>query len=178
MGGVGGRSLGEEFCDLFPEVYLRFSRRPHKHDARLTPQAASILAHLSLSGPLTVGEMARHFDRAQSVVSEIVDGLSARGLLARMRDARDRRRVLVWLTDEALALLQREREVLDRARVAEAMAALGEDRAEALVDGMRALVTAPPPLAGPSPRASGPVPARLRTPRARTNPRSPKEKKP
>lgn len=39
-----------------------------------------VLRHLAMSGPLTVGEMARHFGRAQSVVSEIVDGLEDKGL--------------------------------------------------------------------------------------------------
>src|SRR5579864_7156301 len=90
----------EEFCDLFPAVYLHFCKRPRR-DRRLTPQMAAVLSHLSLSGPLTVGEMAVHFDRAQSVVSEIVDGLVTKGLLARVRDQRDRRRTLVWLSDAA-----------------------------------------------------------------------------
>ena len=129
----------EEFCDLFPAVYLHFCKRPGK-DRRLTPQMAAVLSHLSLSGPLTVGEMAVHFDRAQSVVSEIVDGLVTKGLLARVRDHRDRRRTLVWLSDASHEAMRREREVLDRKRVAQAMKTLGELRANALVEAMRALV--------------------------------------
>ena len=78
--------------------------------------------------------MATHFDRAQSVVSEIVDGLEDKGLLARMRDSRDRRRTLVWLTDEAHEALRQQRQVLDRPRVERAMARL--------VEAMRALVAA------------------------------------
>src|SRR5580700_9403094 len=110
------------FCDLFPAVYLRFCRR---HDAsrprtRLTPQQDAVLHHLAMSGPLTVGEMARHFARAQSVVSEIVGGLEKKSLLERMQDARDRRRTLVWLTDEARQVLVRRQQVLDPARVAQA----------------------------------------------------------
>ncbi|HXN31691.1 MAG TPA: helix-turn-helix domain-containing protein [Polyangiaceae bacterium] len=130
----------DEFLELFPVVYLRFCRRPDKHEQRLTPQMSAILHHLALSGPLTIGEMSRHFDRAQSVVSEIVNGLERKRLLKRLRDERDRRRTLTWLTDEAHEVMRREQQVLDRALVSRAMEALGEPRASALVDGMRALV--------------------------------------
>lgn len=134
------------FCELFPAVYLRFCRRTERRGARsaLTPQMDAVLRHLSLSGPLTIGEMARHLARAQSVVSEIVDGLEQKGLLERVRDARDRRRVLVWLTDEARRTLARREEVLDREHVATAMAGMSEAQRRALVDGMRALVNARP----------------------------------
>jgi DNA-binding MarR family transcriptional regulator len=132
-------AAADEFCELYPAVYLRFCRRPGKQDPRLTPQMASVLTHLSRSGPLTVGEMALHFDRAQSVVSEIVDGMVRKGLLERIRDSRDRRRTLVWLTDAAHEAMRREREVLDRERVREAMKGIGEPRARALVEAMREL---------------------------------------
>jgi hypothetical protein len=48
----------EEFCDLFPAVYLHFCKRPRPQDRRLTLQMTAVLSQLSLSGPLTVGEMA------------------------------------------------------------------------------------------------------------------------
>jgi DNA-binding MarR family transcriptional regulator len=132
------------FCELFPALYLRLCRR---HDdesrrARLTPQQDAVLHHLAMSGPLTVGEMSRHFARAQSVVSEIVDGMEDRGLLERMRDERDRRRTLVWLTDDARELLQRRRQVLDPARVGRAMRALPHEGRASLIEGLRALVRA------------------------------------
>jgi DNA-binding MarR family transcriptional regulator len=136
------------FCELFPAVYLRFCRRHDDAESRrtrLTPQQDAVLHHLTLSGPLTVGEMSRHFARAQSVVSEIVAGLEERGLLERMRDARDRRRTLVWLTDEARETLDRRREVLDPSRVALAMRALPPSRRKSLVAALRALVRAAQP---------------------------------
>lgn len=108
----------------------------------MTSAQWAVLHHLAAAGPLTVGEMAAHLERAQSVVSEMVDALEARGLLARMRDARDKRRVLVWLTDEAQAWLAEEREVLDRARVAAALSRMTPSDRAALLDGMRALVRA------------------------------------
>jgi DNA-binding MarR family transcriptional regulator len=135
------------FCELFPSLYLSFCRRHDgdRHASRLTPQQDAVLHHLAMSGPLTVGEMARHFARAQSVVSEIVDGLEQRGLLERMRDARDRRRTLVWLTGEAQGVLARRRQVLDPARVERAMRALPRDRRALLIEALRALVQAAEP---------------------------------
>ena len=80
------------FAELFPAIYLRFHRRDGKRE-EMTGATRGTLLHLANSGPLTVGEIAEHFDRAQSVVSEIVDGLENKGLLERMRDSKDKRRV-------------------------------------------------------------------------------------
>ena len=131
-----------DVCELFPAIYLRFCRRRERGEARLTPQMDAVLLHLAMTGPLTVGEMAAHFARAQSVVSEIVDGMERKGWLARMRDARDRRRTLVWITDEARGVLDRRRQVLDPERVARAMDRMNETDRRGLVEGMRALVRA------------------------------------
>jgi DNA-binding MarR family transcriptional regulator len=131
-----------EFCELFPAVYLRFHARRKKRDPRLTPQMLAVLQHLAMSGPLTIGEMAQHFERAQSVVSEIVDGLAHKGLLERMRDARDRRRVLVWLTPVAHEQLSRDQRVLDEDLLAQAMSRMRPSDKTALLRGMHALVQA------------------------------------
>jgi DNA-binding MarR family transcriptional regulator len=130
----------DELCELFPALYLRFCRRREPGETRITPQMDAVLLHLAMSGPLTVGEMGAHFARAQSVVSEIVNGLEKKGLLERMRDERDRRRTLVWLTDEARELLERRRQVLDAGRVARAMERLTRSQREALLAALRALV--------------------------------------
>jgi DNA-binding MarR family transcriptional regulator len=133
-----------DVCELFPAVYLHFCRRRRqdRSETRLTPQMDAVLLHLAMSGPLTVGEMAEHFARAQSVVSEIVTGMEKKSLLERMRDERDRRRTLVWLTDRARALLAQRHQVLDPARVARAMGRMSESERRGLVEGMRALVRA------------------------------------
>jgi DNA-binding MarR family transcriptional regulator len=131
----------ETFLELFPAVYLRFHRRDEKH-AEMSGATRAALLHLSNTGPLTIGEIARHFDRAQSVVSEIVDGLEAKGFLERMRDPADRRRTLVWLTDEGFAALERERQVLSRALLEQAMSKMTDDDRAALLRGMRALIEA------------------------------------
>ena len=74
--------------------------------------------------------------------SAIVCGLERRDLLARMRDARDRRRVLVGMTAHAEEVLARERQVLDVARLTEIAGRLRAADKQALLAGMLALVRA------------------------------------
>ncbi len=128
----------DDFSRLFPAVYLRFHRRNRKRPP-VGPQAWAVLHHLQWTGPITIGEATKHLGRAQSVVSEIVDSLETKGLVARMDDARDRRRKLFWLTDAGLELLEREQEVLSRELLAEAFERLSPDERSALLSGMRAL---------------------------------------
>jgi len=87
-----------------------------------------------------VGEAARHLDRAQSVVSDIVTQLEAKGLLERQADPADRRRTLVWLTAEGFDRLGRDREVLGRELLEQAMSAMDPGERGALLRGLEALL--------------------------------------
>src|SRR6185312_1870185 len=136
------RKAAAALAELFPAVYLRLHARHFKRGHRANSAGIAVLQHLAMAGPLTVGEAALHFDRAQSVVSEIVDRLAAAGLVERMRDERDRRRVLVWLTAAGFDELERDRQVLSPELVLAAMQRMKPAARRALLDGMRALVAA------------------------------------
>ncbi len=114
------REQSRVFSGLFGEVFALFHRRVPKR-AGLTPESWAVLEHFRLAGPLTVTEAGRHMDRAQSVMSEIIDRLERKGLLRRLRDGRDRRRVLVWLTPEGQERLARDAQILDEDRLARAL---------------------------------------------------------
>lgn len=131
----------DEFADLFPAIYLRFHRRDAPRSG-LTNASHSVLTHLSMSGPVTVGEAAKHLRRAQSVVSEIFDQLEAKRYVERVRDPKDQRRTLVWLTDEGIAALAADREVLSRDLLRAAMKEMTAAERDALVMGARALINA------------------------------------
>ena len=133
--------VAEAFEAAYREAYLRFHRRDGKR-SELTGASRAVLTHLSLSGPLTVGDLAGHLDRAQSVVSDIVSGLEAKGFLAREKDPGDRRRTLVWLTDDGLELLAADRRVLSTDLLARAVARMAPDDRTALLHGVRALLAA------------------------------------
>ncbi len=131
----------DAFCAAFPQAYLAFHRRDGRRGG-LTNASRSVLTHLAGSGPITIGEAARHLDRAQSVVSEIVSQLEGHGLLEREPDPADRRRTLVWLTEAGMDRLRDDSDVLDRTLVAEAMDHLDDTTRRALIDGLQALIAA------------------------------------
>jgi DNA-binding MarR family transcriptional regulator len=136
--------VAREFAALWPAIYLPLHLRtpPRARRYRPTRESMAVLTHLSSAGPLTVTEAARHMERAQSVMSEIVSRLEGRGLLERMRDERDQRRVLVWLTRKGLETLAREQRVLDEALVCAAMQRMKARERAHLLGGLRALARA------------------------------------
>lgn len=131
----------QTYGELFPAVYLRFHRREGKRRP-IAPASRGVLMHLAVTGPLTIGDCAKHMERAQSVVSEIVDQLERHKLLARVRDPNDRRRTLVWLTDEGRARLVEEQEVLSRTLLEAAFARMTPEARTQLLEGTRALLRA------------------------------------
>jgi DNA-binding MarR family transcriptional regulator len=136
------------FAALFRTIYLTYHRRDGPRSG-LTGASRAVLGHLAHTGPLTIGEAALHLDRAQSVVSEIVDGLERRGLLIRDRDRdrdpADRRRTLVWLTPAGIEALRRDAEVLSEDALAAAIARMTDSDRTSLLTGAAALLAAAPP---------------------------------
>jgi DNA-binding MarR family transcriptional regulator len=129
-----------EFLELYPAAYLRFYRRRNPRAYRPRPETLALLEHLASTGPLTVEEAARHFDRSQSSTSEIVTRLIARGFVDRIADVRNRRRHLIWLTEKGREIVALERQVLSRELVERAMSRLSSADREKLVRGLQALV--------------------------------------
>jgi len=138
---IDSAAAARAYARLFPAVYLLFHRRDGKQRA-LSAASRAVLLHLAQAGPLTIGECAHHLSRAQSVITEIVDQLERKGLLARVRDAQDRRRTLVWLTDQGRARLADDQEVLSRPALERALARLTPQQRATLIEATRALVAA------------------------------------
>jgi len=122
-------------------MFLRFHRRDAK-GAALSPTSRAVLQHLALAGPVTVGELCRHLDRAQSVVSDIVTHLEDDNLVERQADPRDRRRRLVWLSPFGRKLLARDREVLSVELLERAFAKLPEAGRRTLLEAVGSLLQA------------------------------------
>ena len=118
---------------FFSETYTLLHRRRGANALSVTPEGRALLLHLAWSGPMTVGELTKHVDRAQSVVSESLGVLEAHGLLDRVRDPRDQRRTLVWLTERARVWIAEEQEPLDRARLEGVFSAMSEGATAALL---------------------------------------------
>jgi DNA-binding MarR family transcriptional regulator len=134
-------TAADAFCEAFPAAFLAFHRRDGRR-GELTNASRAVLQHLAQTGPVSIGEAARHLDRAQSVVSEIVAQLEGHGLLEREADPDNRRRTLVWLTPAGLERLRADADVLDRELVTRAMDTLDEETRRGLLDGLNALLAA------------------------------------
>jgi len=91
---------GMEIARLYGEMWRRFQpRRQAISGSAVTPRMLSYLRHLAAAGPLTVGEQADHLGISRATATEVVNRLESKGLVERMRDERDQRRVFVWLTE-------------------------------------------------------------------------------
>ena len=139
--------VAESFARSFPAVYLRFHRRDEK-GSQLPTASRAVLQHLALSGPVTVGELCDHLDRAQSVVSDIVAHLEEKGLVERQDDPEDRRRRLVWLSPFGRDFLQHDQEILSVDLLRSAVSAMAPADRAALARGMQALLAADDAVCG------------------------------
>ncbi|HEX7492018.1 MAG TPA: MarR family winged helix-turn-helix transcriptional regulator [Candidatus Limnocylindrales bacterium] len=128
---------------LFPEVYRRYhwANRVQGADLPVTRRALEVLQHLAAGGPLTVGEQAEHLGLRRNSVSELLQRLEAKGLVARIRDERDERRVLVWLTDAGRDVVSRVGQVLAPDLIAQVMATLSPEERATVVRGVELLAT-------------------------------------
>jgi len=101
-----------------------------------------VLRHLAAGGPLTIGEQAEHLGLSKATTTEMVNRLEAKGLVARLRDERDRRRVFVWLTDAGRRRVTEYPEVLENDLLVQAVANMRPADRTRLVEGLRALLNA------------------------------------
>lgn len=134
----------DAFQELYRAVYDRFHRRDAPGAYRVSAESLAVLRHLLRTGPLTVMEAARHLERSQSAMSEIVSRLERRGLLARMSDERDRRRTLVWLTDDGLVHVEKAGRVLSPKLLRHALDQLSGDARGRLLAGLEGLLKTDP----------------------------------
>jgi Transcriptional regulators len=104
-----------QFESMFRQIYGLAARRLKNAHENLTVETIALLEHLAVTGPVTVGELTRHLDRAASTISEMIEPLIVKGLVERERDPADGRRSLLWLTPEGQAARVRAQSVLDNA---------------------------------------------------------------
>lgn len=114
--------------------------RGSAHWAHLDISMAQLKALFALSeaADLTVSALAERLGTKPSATSVLVDRLVHQGLVKRIEDESDRRRVLLSMTEEATALVERLRQ--GRSQIAELLKALNSDELRALTVGLNALV--------------------------------------
>jgi DNA-binding MarR family transcriptional regulator len=78
-------------------------------DTGLSPTQLATLATVEAAGPITLGDLAAREQVAPPTMTKAVAGLEGQGLVARHRDAEDRRVNHLSITPEGLRLLERSR---------------------------------------------------------------------
>ena len=143
---VTAQAAAQRVVRLFPEVYRRYhwANRVQGADLPVSRRALEVLQHLSMSGPLTVGEQAEHLGLRRNSVSELLQRLEAKGLVDRIRDERDERRVLVWLTDAGRDVVSRVGQVLAPDLIAQVMEQLSPEERAVVIRGVELLATTDP----------------------------------
>lgn len=89
--------------DLFQQTYLLTFRWLEMATARYGlshPQAAVLRVLRNTGRPLPLSQIARFLSQEAQSTTELADRLERRGFVRRLRDPRDRRLVLLELTDE------------------------------------------------------------------------------
>ena len=128
--------FAEQFQHAFQSIYLAAMRRVRDGRQRLAPETTALLLHLAEAGPMTLSDMAKHFDRALSTLSDKVEHLETQGLLQRQHDPHDARRSDIWLSELGQTVLVQELDVLDRVRVTRAAASLSAETRTRLLDAL------------------------------------------
>jgi DNA-binding MarR family transcriptional regulator len=130
--------------DAYPRIYFACHRR-HVYDAEqrrlVSAHQASILDHLDAVQSMVLSDLAKHMGVTASTMSLAVDRLEANGYVARERDAADRRRVRIRLTDAGVRV-RRANSVLDPALVAEMLEQLPAAERRQALRGLQALARA------------------------------------
>lgn len=100
-----------------------------------------ILVHLAAAEPARATALARHLGIQKSTLSEAIDSLEARGLVARRRREDDKRRVDVTLTRLGRTAVRRG-SGLEARRVARVLGRLGSSDRQRALAGLEALARA------------------------------------
>lgn len=128
---------------LYPAVLRRFqASRQRIPGSDITPRMLTLLRLLAITGPLSVGDQARHLGLGRAAASELVDRLEGKGLVVRLRDGRDRRRVFVSLTDAGRRCAVAHPDVIACGELVSAVERMSPADRRALITGLRALLDA------------------------------------
>jgi DNA-binding MarR family transcriptional regulator len=137
-------TIAADVAELFPAMYRRFRTTSQLlPGSDVTARMLALLHHLAASGPLTLGELVEHMRIGKASATELVNRVEERGLVERMRDERDHRRVFVYLTDAGRRRAGQHPRVLEDSLLEVAVRRMRPADREALVRGMRALVATP-----------------------------------
>ncbi|MBV9465159.1 MAG: MarR family transcriptional regulator [Solirubrobacterales bacterium] len=136
--------LMHSFKAAFGAVRRLRGRETHRPD-QLSDAQYGLLFGLAERSELSASELAAVAELSPATVSEMLDPLVATGLVARVRSERDKRVVLISLTDRGRELVRQRRERFER-RFREALGQFSDEQllsAAAVLDRLRQMFDEP-----------------------------------
>jgi DNA-binding MarR family transcriptional regulator len=130
---------------LMPELAFALRRRRGdlppalKKAGGLGDRHIAALVSLAVAGPATVSELAQRMDMSTAHASLVVGELAGAGLVDRDHDERDRRRIIVSLSEEAKPAVAEMRR-RHAAPLVRFLASLGDAEAKTFIDQLTRLV--------------------------------------
>jgi len=128
----------------YPQIYLACHTR-HKRAAstghRLSERDSPLLSHLSLTVPISHGELAAHLGIGRPTLSAAISKLEKLGYVERRQESADRRVVMVWLTQKG-AVARAATSVLDYDRVEAILSRLSKKDKSMALAGLEILAKA------------------------------------
>jgi DNA-binding MarR family transcriptional regulator len=110
----------------------------------LTGLQAAVLRTVVHEGSSTISELSKRFSIDPSTLVPTVDAVERKGMLIRQRDPNDRRRVLLFPTDEGKKLAMRLPHIVDDDPLLVGLSALGEGDTKQLLHLLFQLISAMP----------------------------------
>ncbi len=128
-----------EMLDVVPLVMraIRAEMRSHRAPDLSVPQFRALL-YLQRHPGASLSAVSDHLGLTPPSTSKLVDGLVARGLVARQLSPTDRRRIMLMVTPPGAAVLQTASEAT-QAHLAQALARLDEGSRATVLEAMQAL---------------------------------------
>jgi len=130
--------------DAYPRVFFACHTR-HVRDPQsggtISAHQASILDHLDEVDAMSMTDLAAHMGVTLATMSLAIDRLEAKRYVRRARDPKDRRRVLIRLTEAGLRVRE-AKSVLDPVRVESVLAQLSPPDRNKALEGLRLLARA------------------------------------
>ena len=132
----------EELAQGLHSAAIHLLRRVRKQDAKTGegPARLSALSVLVFGGPMTLGRLAEAEQVRPPTMTRIVSGLERGGLVERLKDTQDGRRVVIHATAAGTNLLKRGRK-LRVAYLARRLERLSADERASLHQGLNVLRT-------------------------------------
>ena len=126
----------------FLHRYLVKSIQKHAEEHGLTVPQLRVIAEVLVNTQITIKQLTQNLRMTQSTVSDIVERLSAKGILLKTPNPKDKRSVNICVSEKVLNVIkENSQEPVNRA-VRDALILLTPAEQESVEQGMRLLITA------------------------------------